>query len=286
VDASELAAHLEGWAPEPVEVTGRLDAWPVRAFAGMLDQPAPPHAPGDPLPPLWHGFHLLDHPAQSELGEDGHPTHGRFLPPLPDRRRMFAGGRLEVRDPLRVDEVVTRRSSLVSATPKSGRSGAMVLVTVRHEFTRDGELAVVEEQDFAYRSQPAGTARGLAPAAPAETAEQPPGEWQLRLEASPALLFRFSALTYNTHRIHYDHPYVTGVEGYPGLVVHGPLLALLLLELPRRFAPDRRVTEFSYRLLRPAFAGTAVVAVGAPRGEMTAGAPGAEPSVAGSVILA
>lgn len=286
MDASELAAHLEGWAPEPVEVTGRLDAWPVRAFAGMLDQPAPPHAPGDPLPPLWHGFHLLDHPAQSELGEDGHPTHGRFLPPLPDRRRMFAGGRLEVRDPLRVDEVVTRRSSLVSATPKSGRSGAMVLVTVRHEFTRDGELAVVEEQDFAYRSQPAGTARGLAPAAPAETAEQPPGEWQLRLEASPALLFRFSALTYNTHRIHYDHPYVTGVEGYPGLVVHGPLLALLLLELPRRFAPDRRVTEFSYRLLRPAFAGTAVVAVGAPRGEMTAGAPGAEPSVAGSVILA
>jgi 3-methylfumaryl-CoA hydratase len=286
VDASELAAHLEGWAPEPVEVTGRLDAWPVRAFAGMLDQPAPPHAPGDPLPPLWHGFHLLDHPAQSELGEDGHPAHGRFLPPLPDRRRMFAGGRLEVRDPLRVDEVVTRRSSLASATPKSGRSGAMVLVTVRHEFTRDGELAVVEEQDFAYRSQPAGTARGLPPAARAETAEQPPREWHLRLETDPALLFRFSALTYNTHRIHYDHPYVTGVEGYPGLVVHGPLLALLLLELPRRFAPDRRVTEFSYRLLRPAFAGTAVVAAGAPRGEMTAGAPGAEPSVAGSVTLA
>jgi 3-methylfumaryl-CoA hydratase len=286
VDASELAAHLRGWAPEPVEVTGRLDAWPVRAFAGMLDQPAPPHAPGDPLPPLWHGFHLLDHPAQADLGEDGHPAHGRFLPPLPDRRRMFAGGRLEVRDPLRVDDVVTRRSSLVSVAPKSGRSGAMVLVAVRHEFARDGRVVVVEEQDFAYRSQPAGTARGAVPAPPTFAVEEPVGEWQLRLETDSALLFRFSALTYNTHRIHYDHPYVTGVEGYPGLVVHGPLLALLLLELPRRFAPERRVTAFSYRLQRPAFAGTPVVASGDAGGELTAGVAGVPPSVTGTVTLA
>jgi 3-methylfumaryl-CoA hydratase len=284
VDASELAAHLDGWAPGPVEVTGRLDAWPVAAFAGILDEPAPPHAPGDPLPPLWHGFHLLDHPAQAELGEDGHPAHGRFLPPLPDRRRMFAGGRLEVRDPLRVDDVVTRRSSLASATPKNGRSGAMVLVTLRHEFVRDGEIALVEEQDFAYRSQPAGAERGLAPAA-APAAEEPAGEWSLRLETDAALLFRFSALTYNTHRIHYDHPYVTGVEGYPGLVVHGPLLALLLLELPRRFAPGRRVTGFSYRLLRPAFAGTPVVASGDAEGGLRAGVAGAPPSATGTVTL-
>jgi 3-methylfumaryl-CoA hydratase len=286
VDSSVLAAHLEGWAPEPVEVTGRLDAWPVLAFAGLLDQPAPPHAPGDPLPPLWHGFHLLAHPAQAELGEDGHPAHGRFLPPLPDRRRMFAGGRLEVRDQLRVEDVVTRRSSLVSATPKSGRSGAMVLVTLRHEFVRDGEVAVVEEQDFVYRSQPAGTARGLAQAGPQrQVPGASQGEWHLRLDPDAALLFRFSALTYNTHRIHYDHPYVTGVEGYPGLVVHGPLLALLLLELPRRFAPRRRVTAFSYRLLRPAFVGAPVVADGDAAGQLTAGVLGAEPSVAGTVTL-
>jgi 3-methylfumaryl-CoA hydratase len=283
-DGRTLAAHLEGWVPEPVEVTGRLDAWPVLAFAGLLDQPAPPHAPGDALPPLWHGFHLLDHPAQADLGEDGHPAGGRFLPPLPDRRRMFAGGRLEVRDPLRVDDVVTRRSTLVSAAPKTGRSGAMVLVTVRHEFVRDGEVAVVEEQDFAYRSQPAGSERGLAPAAP-EPGEAPAGEWHLRLDTDAAVLFRFSALTYNTHRIHYDHPYVTTVESYPGLVVHGPLLALLLLELPRRFAPDRRVTAFSYRLRRPAFAGSPVVADGDAGGELTAGMPGAEPSATGTVTL-
>lgn len=279
----DLAEHLTGWAPEPVETTARIDAWPSQAFAALLDLPAPVAGPGDPLPPMWHGFHLLDHPAQADLGEDGHPRSGRFLPPLPDHRRMFAGGRLEVREPLRVDDVVTRRSSLVSATPKSGRSGAMVFVTVRHELRRDGAPAVVEEQDFAYRSQPAGADRSLPAAEPAATAPTQ-GAWRIRLDPDEAVLFRFSALTYNTHRIHYDHPYVTGVEGYPGLVVHGPLLALLLLELPRRFAPDRSVAGFSYRLQRPAFAGTPVVAVGSPgESELTAGVPGLPPSVSGSV---
>ena len=281
----ELADQLTGWAPEPVETTARIDAWPSHAFAALLDEQSPVQGAGDPLPPMWHGFHLLDHPAQADLGDDGHPAHGRFLPPLPHRRRMFAGGRLEVRDPLRVDDVVTRRSSLVAATPKSGRSGAMVLVTVRHEFLRDGEAALVEEQDLAYRSQPPGTARGLPATAPG-AGEDEPGPWHLRLHPDEALLFRFSALTYNSHRIHYDHPYVTGVEGYPGLVVHGPLLALLLLELPRRFAPERRLSGFSYRLLRPAFAGTAVVADGDGEGSLVAGVPGQAPSVEGTVRFA
>jgi 3-methylfumaryl-CoA hydratase len=285
----DLAEHLTGWAPEPVETTARIDVWPSGAFAALLDEPSPVRGAGDPLPPLWHGFHLLDHPAQADLGDDGHPSHGRFLPPLPDRRRMFAGGRLEVVAPLRVDDLVTRRSSLVSATPKSGRSGAMVFVTVRHEYERGGVLAVVEEHDFAYRSQPAGVARGLPPTAPVapEPAAGEPGPWQVRLDPDEAVLFRFSALTYNTHRIHYDHPYVTHVEGYPGLVVHGPLLALLLLELPRRFAPERRVTGFSYRLQRPAFAGAPVVAVGAPHGgDLTVGVPGQPPSASGTVTFA
>ncbi|GAA3094087.1 MaoC family dehydratase N-terminal domain-containing protein [Pseudonocardia yunnanensis] len=285
----DLAEHLTGWAPEPVETTARIDAWPSEAFAALLDQPSPVGKAGDPLPPMWHGFHLLDHPAQADLGEDGHPAHGRFLPPLPHRRRMFAGGRLEVREPLRVDDVVTRRSSLVSAVPKRGRSGEMVFVTVRHEFERDGAPALVEEQDFAYRSQPAGEARGLPEKAPAanEAPDAPPEGWQLRVRPDEAMLFRFSALTYNTHRIHYDHPYVTGVEGYPGLVVHGPLLALLLLELPRRFAPERPVTTFSYRLQRPAFAGTPVVADSTPDGtQLTAGVAGQSPSASGTVTFA
>lgn len=281
----DLSAYLTGWSPEPVDSTAHLDSWPSAAFAAVLDQPSPVRGAGDPLPPLWHWFHLLDHPAHTDLGDDGHPAHGRFLPPLPDRRRMFAGGRLEVREPLRVGDEVGRRSSLVAATAKTGRTGPMVFVTVRHEFRRGGALAVVEEQDFAYRSQPAGAARDL-PAAPAPVPterESEPGA--IRLVPDEAMLFRFSALTYNTHRIHYDHPYVTGVEGYPGLVVHGPLLALLLLELPRRSAPDRQVVAFSYRLRRPAFAGIPVIVDGDVAGEVAAGVPGGPPSVTGTVTL-
>lgn len=276
---SELSEYLTGWAPEPVETTAAIGAWPGEAFAALLDQPPP----GAELPPLWHWFHLLDHPAQAELGDDGHPAHGRFLPPLPDRRRMFAGGRLQVPGALRVGDVVTRRSSLVSAVPKVGRSGAMVLVTMRHELSVAGAVAVVEEQDFAYRSQPAGQARTLPapPPAGAPDADEP-GEWSVGMTPDTAVLFRFSALTYNTHRIHYDHPYVTGVEGYPGLVVHGPLLALLLLELPRRFAPERRVTGFAYRLRSPAFAGQPVIAQAAA-GELRAGVAGQPPAVTGTV---
>lgn len=277
MDVDDLARHLDGWAPGPEHRTGRIDRWPGDAFAALLDR----DPPGEELPPLWHWFHLLDHPAQADLGDDGHPARGRFLPPLPDRRRMFAGGRLEQRVPLRIGDEVTRRSSLVSATPKAGRSGAMVLVTVRHEFSVAGAVAVVEEQDFAYRSQPAGRARRLVepPAAPA-----PEGEWRAELRPDAAMLFRFSALTYNTHRIHYDHPYVTGVEGYPGLVVHGPLLALLLLELPRRFAPDGRVARFAYRLRHPVVAGTTVIADGNATG-LRAGGAGREPAITAALTL-
>jgi 3-methylfumaryl-CoA hydratase len=284
---TDIAAHLAGWDPEPVEAAGRIDRWPVDAFAAVLDQPSPVHGPGDPLPPLWHWFHLLERPAQAELGDDGHPAQGRFLPPLPDRRRMFAGGRLAIREPLRIDDEVVRRSSLVAATPKNGRSGPMVFVTLRHEFLRDGVPVVVEEQDFAYRSQPAGAERGLGTTAEpfAEPEEPASSARRIRLDPDAAMLFRFSALTYNTHRIHYDHPYVTEVEGYPGLVVHGPLLALLLLELPRRFAPDRRVSGFAFRLQRPAFAGAPVVADGAADGPLTAGVPGRPPSVTGTVTF-
>jgi 3-methylfumaryl-CoA hydratase len=286
VDDSELSQYLTGWDPAPTEVTGHIDAWPADAFAGLLDLPSPVRGPGDPLPPMWHWLHLLEHPAQAELGDDGHPADGPFLPPLPDRRRMFAGGRLQVREPLRIGDEVSRRTSLVSATPKSGRSGAMLFVTLRQEFRRGGMIAVVEEQDFAYRSQPAGAARGLPPEAPVATEPAPsaPGAWRARLDPDAPMLFRFSALTYNTHRIHYDHPYVTGVEGYPGLVVHGPLLALLLLELPRRFAPERSVAGFSFRLQRPAFAGTPVVA-DADGADLTAGVPGQPPSVTGTVTF-
>ncbi len=224
-----------------------IDPWQVAAFSALLDLPRSAAGAGDPLPPLWHWLYFLDRPRRSELGEDGHPAHGHFLPPMPDRRRMIAGGRLEVRAPMRVGDRIERRSELVAAQPKSGRSGAMLFVTVRHEFRRGDELLAVEEQDVVYRSQPGGRPRPLAPREPAP---EPASRWRIELPTDPALLFRFSALTYNTHRIHYDQPYATGVEGYPGLVVHGPLLALLLLEIPRRELPGRTVTAFDFRLAR------------------------------------
>jgi 3-methylfumaryl-CoA hydratase len=296
---SGLAHYLEGWSPEPVERTDTVGRWPVEAFAGLLNQPSPLHGQPPALPPMWHWFGFLDHPAQAELGADGHPSAGAFLPPIPDRRRMFAGGRWQQHRPLPVGESVTRRSSVSSVQVKSGRSGEMAFVTARHEFEHAGQLAAVEEQDIVYRSQPdppAGVApapRGTAAPQPtdAETqAEVPPFSHELTVLPDSALLFRFSALTYNTHRIHYDLPYVTGIEGYPGLVVHGPLLALLVLELPRRHQPGRRVEQFEYRLRRPAFAGTPVRAWSAPVApdgtqELNVGVPGAPPSLTASVRL-
>ena len=253
-----MAGSLARWAPEPVTAVDRIDPWPVAAFSALLDLP-PAAGPGDELPPLWHWFSFLDHPLQAELGEDGHPAAGRFLPPMPDRRRMIAGGRLDVRGALRVGDTVERRSELVAVREKEGRSGAMVFVTVRHTLSRGGAALVVEEQDVVYRSQAPGVARPLPDGEPV-----PVPSGGTALDTGPALLFRFSALTHNTHRIHYDAPYATGVEGYPGLVVHGPLLALLALEVPRR--AGRAVTSFSYRLARPVVAGRRVVAGEGPDG--------------------
>jgi 3-methylfumaryl-CoA hydratase len=274
-----LADAVADWHPAPVEAVDRIAPWPVAAFAGLLDQPTP-----DELPPLWHWFSFLEAPPQSDLGEDGHPADGHFLPPIPDRRRMIAGGRAQFSAPLRIGADVVRQSRLAAVRPVSGRSGEMVFVTVRHRFECDGELAVVEEQDVVYRSQPAGAPRTTT----AESAALPEadGDWRLRLDPDARMLFRFSALTYNTHRIHYDQEYVTAVEGYPGLVVHGPLLALLLLELPRRFAPGRAVAGFEYRLQRPCFAGDPVVADGVPDDDgahLSAGNPGAPAAVTGRI---
>jgi len=280
-----LAELVAGWAPEPVELTDTVEAGVLAAFAGAIDAPAPA---GGSVPPLWHWFAFLERPARAELGADGHPSAGRFLPPIPDRRRMFAGGRLEVRAPLRVGEPVVRYSQLAAVVAKVGRSGEMLFVTVRHEFRALGraggdsaadDMLVVEEQDLVYRSgRPAATR-----AADPQPARVPgDGPWRVVLHPDEPLLFRVSALTYNSHRIHYDQAYAREVEGYPGLVVHGPLLALLLLELPRRHAPGMRVQRFAYRLDRPAFVGVPVVAR-RQGGELLAGVPGRPPSARGTV---
>lgn len=281
-----LAQALRTWRPTAVETARRVDPWQSAAFAALLDAPAP--GGNDPLPPLWHWFTLLDHPAQAGIGEDGHPTAGPFLPPIPGRRRMFAGGRFEQWAPIPHGCELSARSSVADVNLKTGRSGEMAFVTVRHELAADGRPVAVEEQDIVYRSEAEGTPVRTT-TRPAGGEPEPAGEWRIGLPTDPVLLARFSALTYNGHRIHYDRPYVTEVEGYPDLVVHGPLLALLALELPRRFAPDRAVDRFSYRLVRPAFVPAVVVGAGSRSGDevtVAVAADGAAPSLTASAHLA
>ena len=285
MSATALGSAVQDWSPGPTEATDRVGADVVAAFSTLLDLPSPAAADGDPLPPLWHWFAFLDRPRTADLGDDGHPADGHFLPPVPHRRRMIAGGRLTLWGTWRVGEDVTRRSELTDATVKSGRSGEMLFVTTRHTFSRGrasrgGTVLAVEEQDVVYRSQEPGATRPVGAPTPRE-APDPEHRWSLTMDPGPVHLFRFSALTWNSHRIHYDEPYVTGVEGYPGLVVHGPLLAMLLLELPRRHA-ERPVTSFDYRLSRPVFAGQRVVAGASPDPADPDGAWSASAAVAGA----
>jgi 3-methylfumaryl-CoA hydratase len=288
VAQASLAELLRDWQPGSAETTRRVDPWSAAAFADLLDAPAPSLDLGAPLPPLWHWFVLLEHPVRSNTGADGHPAEGPFLPPIPGRRRMFAGGRLRQEAPIPIGAELSSRSRVSDVSVKTGRSGEMAFVTVRNELLVDGTLVGVEEQDIVYRSEPAGTAGRTLPR-PATDGPDPDGDWRVELASDPVVLFRFSALTYNGHRIHYDRPYATQVEGYPDLVVHGPLLALLALELPRRHAPDRRVRAFDYRLVRPAFVPASIVSAGCVQGsdvDVVVGARGASPSLTARVGLA
>jgi hydroxyacyl-ACP dehydratase HTD2-like protein with hotdog domain len=261
VTEPSLAELIAGWAPEPAETTDTVTAGPALALAGLLDTEPAVTGAGDPIPPLWHWLYFLDRPATRELGPDGHPAAGRFMPPLPQRRRMFAGGRVRYHRPIRCGDEVTRRSELAGTTIRPGRTGELLFVTVRSVFTQAGTTLATEEQDLVYRSGPPATA---ATAAQPSATPRPAAQWQLRTVTDSVLLFRFSALTYNAHRIHYDAGYATAVEGHPGLVVHGPLLALLCLELPRRHLPHRAVTKLSFRARAPLYAGQPCTITGGP----------------------
>ena len=240
--------HLRSWIGRREQVDDLVAPSRAAALAATLDRDDPAPLPGDALPPPWHWMLCLPAVRQSALGLDGHPARGGFQPPVPLPRRMWAGGRLTFPQPLRVGEAVQRRSQVISVEHKSGRSGDLVFVLVRHEFHGANGLAVTEEHDIVYRDLPAA----VLPA-PTLVAAPDDGAWQRRIVPDDVLLFRYSALTFNGHRIHYDRRYATEVEGYPGLVVHGPLIATLLLDLLRRNLPTAAIAAFEFKALQPLF---------------------------------
>lgn len=249
VDAG-LLQHLQSWQGRTDTVADQIATAPVAGASATLDRDDPAPCSGDLLPPLWHWLYFLPHAPQSELGPDGHPRRGGFLPPVPLPRRMWAGGRLhwEADNPLRLGDAVRRVSRIESVTHKSGRSGDLVFVLVRHEVHNTSGLALVEEHDIVYRAA-AQPGDPVPPPVAAETG----AAWQRQIVPDDVLLFRYSALTFNGHRIHYDRRYVTEVEGYPGLIVHGPLIATLLVDLLRRQQPGARLKTFSFKAIRPTF---------------------------------
>ena len=240
--------NLQQWIGRTERRTDQVTATPIAALSATLDRDDPEPVSGSDVPPLWHWLYFTPLARQSEIGPDGHPKRGGFLPPVPLPRRMWAGGRLEFHHPLHVGDPITRVSRVADVSVKSGHSGALVFVKVHHEIADTRGIAITEEHDIVYRDPPAPGAPAPAPrAAPDDAA------FSREIAPDPVLLFRYSALTFNGHRIHYDRSYVTGVEGYPGLVVHGPLIATLLLDLLRREMPHAGVRRFEFRAVRPLF---------------------------------
>ncbi|MGD9537988.1 MAG: MaoC family dehydratase N-terminal domain-containing protein [Alphaproteobacteria bacterium] len=266
---------------DDVVTPGRL-----QRLSATFDRDDPAPKPGDPLPPCWHWMFFQEASPLAEAGPDGHPKRGGFMPPVEKPRRMWAGSRIDFVDPPRVGEAMRRVSRITSVTEKEGKSGSLVFVEAVHEITTARGLALRETQDIVYRDMPPkGVEAPSPPPAPKEAA------WRRTIRPDPVLLFRYSALTFNSHRIHYDRSYCTEVEGYPGLVVHGPLTATLLVDLVRRERPEARIASFNFRAVSPLFdtAPFSVAGQPAPDGRgatIWAEGPGGGLAMKGEVTLA
>ena len=240
--------HLRDWVGRSEQYVERIHAFPSNALAATLDRDDALYQDGTVLPHLWHWLHFLPIFKLSDAGYDGHAALGGFLPPVPLPRRMWAGSRFRFHHPLRIGQDLTKTSTVRSVDHKSGRSGDLVFVTVAHSVANSDGIGIDEEHDIVYRQPP-------APDAPAPTPKMAPdhSDFHRDIVPNPVLLFRYSALTFNGHRIHYDQPFCITTEGYGGLVVHGPLLATLLMDLLRRKFPDAWVDTFEFRAMAPVF---------------------------------
>lgn len=247
-------AHLQTWIGREKVVTDDLSPQRACALSAALErqgyQPPLPVA-GSALPPAWQWLYFVDTPSALATGLDGHPKTGDFLPPVPLPRRMWAAGQFTQHQPLLLGSVAQKRSRVSQVDLKQGASGTLVFVTVKHSIEQAGEVCIEEEQNIVYRQMPTGP----APLPPGKAAPEA-ADWCIDIEPDPVLLFRYSALTYNGHRIHYDRQYAIAEEFYPALVVHGPLQATLLANSVREYcASDARnpIVAFSFRAQRPLF---------------------------------
>lgn len=244
---SDNLDYLKQWVGRKETATDVVSAWPVIALTATLDRRDPDPVPGAAIPLGWHWLFFLEAKPASELGPDGHPRRGGFLPPVALPQRMWAGGRIEFKRVLKVGESLKRDSEIIAVESKQGKTGSLVFVTVRHTVSSAGEIAVIEEHDIVYREA------GKTGEPPPQGRPSPPrAAWRRELVAGPVMLFRFSALIFNAHRIHYDVDYCRNEEHYPGLIVHGPLQTVLLLDLCRR-NETRPVKKLDYRALHPVF---------------------------------
>ena len=247
---SQSTTDFSDWIGRREEASDVATLSSVAGMIATLDRDDGAPQIGDPLPPLWHWMYFAPRERHSGIGPDGHPRRGGFMPPIPLPRRMFAGGRATFHAPIRIGDEVRREGEITGVTRKDGRTGELVFVTVGYRILTDRGLAIEEEHDIVYRDAPT-PGQQAASQAPVK-ADARDGDWRRTVAPDPVMLFRYSALTFNGHRIHYDHPYVTGVEGYPGLVVHGPLIATLLADLARDES-GRQLRRFAFRAKRPLF---------------------------------
>ncbi|HIM46091.1 MAG TPA: acyl-CoA dehydrogenase, partial [Alphaproteobacteria bacterium] len=239
---AQTESKFDDWIGNAREQRERIDTALTAGMSAALDRDDAPTKDGDPLPPCWHWMFFRDATVQSKLGTDGLPARGALMPPVPLPRRMWAASQIRFLAPLRLGEMALKRSEIASITEKSGKSGRLVFVNLRHTVLNAAdEVAIEEEQNIVYTEAPKSGAMPPPRPAPEEAA------WRRELRPDPVMLFRYSALTFNPHRIHYDQPYCTQEEGYPGLVVHGPLIATLMVDLCRRSRRDAEIKEFSFR---------------------------------------
>ena len=240
--------NLQEWIGKTEERSDLLNAFPANAMAATLNHKQLDYSENKSLPPLWHWLYFLPIFKLSEAGYDGHAALGDFLPPVQLPRRMWAGSRIEFASPLKVGNEYKKTSKIKNVTAKSGRSGDLVFVTVTHEVSNGTTVFIKEEHDIVYREKATSSSRS------AKLMEAPKDfDFSIDINPDPVLLFRYSALTFNGHRIHYDHPFCIDTEGYDGLIVHGPLLATLLLDGLANHKPDAVVQNFEFRAMAPVF---------------------------------